>query len=400
MAENANKFTVRMLGGFQMHWGNREIRLKSGSATKTSHILQLVLFHAPVRVPTKVLTEQIFSGSDLLDPNNNLKASLTLLRKQLLASGLPRCAYISFRDHGYIWTEELPPELDTAAFETAAQKALRSGDERAIKYCLEACRLYGGRFLPELHGVSWVEEQNSRFEELYSKVLRHLVELLNAAGRQEELLPQLEKACRLLPNEEWETMRMRCLMDMKLWDEAKQVYMNAVGQLSRDEDVQPPARLTAQYKELSEHLIMPVSSLREIVDTIREKNVPEGAYACTFPGFVDAARIAIRSLGRTERPSFLMLCNLVDIEGERLELDKLEEVSACLAEVLSHSMRRSDFFTRYNLSQYLIFLQGTELNDCEIVQRRIETNFKALSLRGVRLHFEEYTANLKALDQL
>ena len=400
MADNANKFSVQMLGGFQMHWGSREIRLKSGSSTKTAHILQLILFRAPTRVPTDYLTEQIFSGGDLLDPSNNLKASLTLLRKQLLASGLPRCAFITFRDHGYIWTEELPVELDTALFEAAAQKALRAGDDRAAKPCMEACRLYGGHFLPELSGIPWVEEQNAHFAELYSKVLQRLTGVMNAAGRQEELLPHLEKACRLLSGEEWETLRMQCLMDLKRWDDAKKVYIDAVGQLSRDEDIHPPARLTAQYKELSSHMVMRVGSLREIVDYVREENTPDSAYLCTFPGFVDAARIAIRGLSRSERPSFLMLCTLIGLDGEPLDSSRLEEASQCLGEALGHSMRRSDFYTRYNLHQYLIFLQGTELDNCKLVQKRIEERFRSYSVRGVRLKFEEYTANLKALDKL
>ena len=81
MAEMTNKFAVQMLGGFHMYWGNREVRIKSGSSTKAGHILQLVLYKAPQRVLTDYITSQVFSGSELLDPNNNLKASLTLLRK-------------------------------------------------------------------------------------------------------------------------------------------------------------------------------------------------------------------------------------------------------------------------------------------------------------------------------
>lgn len=401
MAENVTKLSVQMLGGFHMYWGNREVRIKSGSSTKAAHILQLVLFNAPERVPTDTLTREVFAGCDLLDPNNNLKASLTLLRKQLLASGLPRSSYITFRDRGYIWTEELPPELDTTLFENAVQKALRANDERAIKPCMEACRLYGGRFLPELEGYAWVEEQNLHFSELYVRVLERLAGLMTQAGRQEELLPYLERACKLMPREEWETMRMRCLMELGRWDDAKQVYIDAVGNLARDQDIQPPAELTAQYKKLSKHLVKRVCSLREIVDYVREENIPDSAYCCTFPGFVDAARIAIRGMARVGRPSFLVLCTLLGINGDPIsDSDRLEDASEKLGNALGHSMRRSDFYTLYNLSQYLIFLQGTELDNCEIVQNRIEHNFRAMAVRGVRLKFEVYTANLKALDQL
>ena len=400
MADTTTKFSVHMLGGFHMHWGNREIRIKSGSSTKASHILQLILYRAPERVLTEYIIDQVFSDSELLDPNNNLKASLTLLRKQLVASGLPRCSYITFRDRGYIWTEELPPELDVNLFEAAAQKALRATDEKAIKPCKEACRLYNGRLLPELVGVPWVEKENARLTELYDKVLQRLSSLMTAAGEQEELLPYLEKGCRLLHSDSRETLRMQCLMDLNRWDDAKKVYIDAVGQLARDEDIQPPAELTAQYRKLSSRLINRAETLREIVDYIREANAPEGAYCCTFPGFVDAARMIIRSMGRAERPSFLMLCTLVDTAGEPMEGSRLEEASERLGDALCHSMRRSDFYARYNHNQYLIFLQGTEPVDCSLVQSRIESTFRTYGVRGARLQFEEYTANLKALDEL
>lgn len=400
MSENTNKLSVRMMGGFHMYLGNREIRIKSSSSTKAAHILQLVLFHAPNRVQTDYMIEQIFSDSELLDPNNNLKASLTLLRKQLLAGGMPRIPYITFRDRGYIWTEQLPPELDTQLFEAAASKGLRVSDERAIKPCLEASRLYNGRFLPELEGCQWVEQENARLEDLYTRMMIRLASLMSAAGRQEELLPHLEKACKLLPGERWETLRMQCLMDLHRWDEAKKVYSNAVGQLARDEDIQPPAELTARYKELSSHLVLRTGDLREIVDYIREENAPSGAYCCTFPGFVDAARVAIRTMERTERPCYILLCTLVDLNGEALEGKKLETASEYLGEALSHGMRRSDFYTRYNLNQYLIFLQGTELANCKLVEERVEEKFRAYSVRGARLKFDEYTAKLKALDEL
>ena len=400
MAEMSNKFSVQMLGGFHMYWGNREVRIKSGSSTKAGHILQLVLYRAPERVLTDYITAQVFSGTELLDPNNNLKASLTLLRKQLAASGLPRCPYISFRDRGYIWTEELPPELDVKLFEVAANKALRSTDEKALKPCKEACRLFNGRLLPELAGTPWVEEENARLVDMFDRVLHRMANMMSAAGRQEELLPYLEKACRLMHVDGWETLRMQCLMDLNRWDDAKKVYIDAVGQLSRDEDIQPPAELTAQYKKLSGHLVNRTGTLREIVDYVREENTPDGAYCCTFPGFVDAARIAIRTLGRSERPSFLMLCTLVNPNGEALENSKLEEASERLGDALCHSMRRSDFYCRYNLNQYLIFLQGTDLDSCSLVQERIDTTFRGFAVRGARLKFEEYTANLKTLDEL
>ena len=55
--------------------------------------------------------------------------------------------------------------------------------------------------------------------------------------------------------------------------------------------------------------------------------------------------------------------------------EKLEEMSGKLHEAIRISLRRSDFFTKYSPSQFLVMLVGTNEENCQIVIDRISGNF-------------------------
>ena len=61
------------------------------------------------------------------------------------------------------------------------------------------------------------------------------------------------------------------------------------------------------------------------------------------------------------------------IEGELV----LEELTEYLGEAILTSVRRSDALCRYGNGQYLVLLVNTVLEDCQIIQERINTHFAA-----------------------
>ena len=390
-----------MLGGFRMYWGGEEFRIKSGSSTKPAHILQLLLYHAPDRVTTAKLIECLFAYDDILNPNNSLKASVSLLRCQLEATPLPQMDFITFQNRSYVWNEALTPEVDARVFERLAGEAARAGGEEAIRLSYEACRYYGGAFLPALVGVDWAEVLNVHYGNLYAALVRRLGKLLCERGRVEDALVLAREAQSRLPSDEWLIMQMQCHMELGQWDSAKQVYMDAVTTMARDYDVQPSAELLAQYRVISSKLVNHLGAFSDMLDDIREEAFVGGGYFCTFPGFIDSARITVRTMARSGLSCFLMLVSLSD--GSKLPIPsgaKLDDVTVKLQEAIRMSLRRSDFFTQYNQSQYIIFLQGTNRENCSLVQKRIENNFRAFSVRDTRLQFECHTALLETLDEL
>ena len=74
---------------------------------------------------------------------------------------------------------------------------------------------------------------------------------------------------------------------------------------------------------------------------------------------------------------FLMLCTVVDSKKNPMkDGPKLEELSDRLLESIVKSVRRSDTVTKYGKGQYLVLLANTTRENCDIVQRRIDRNFR------------------------
>ena len=73
---------------------------------------------------------------------------------------------------------------------------------------------------------------------------------------------------------------------------------------------------------------------------------------------------------------YLMLCTIVDTKGNALTKgEKLEELSPRLEEAIRTTIRRSDIMNKYNKGQYLVLLMNTTIENCEIIQHRINEKF-------------------------
>lgn len=112
-----------MFGEFKVTYEGREIVLKSGKSTKSIQILQYLLCNYPDGVPTETIIEDIFGNDEVVNPKNNLKVSVSQLRKQLADAGLPGKKYITVTGGKYCWSGELTPVIDTHQFIMAANKA-------------------------------------------------------------------------------------------------------------------------------------------------------------------------------------------------------------------------------------------------------------------------------------
>ena len=73
---------------------------------------------------------------------------------------------------------------------------------------------------------------------------------------------------------------------------------------------------------------------------------------------------------------FLMLCTIVDTKGNPMrEGPKLVDLSERLKTAVVDSVRHTDTVTKYGQGQYLILLINTTLEDCAVVQKRINKAF-------------------------
>ena len=121
--------------------------------------------------------------------------------------------------------------------------------------------------------------------------------------------------------------------------------------------------------------------------------IGSGAYYCTYPSFVDVYHVFGRMMERTGMSVFLMLCtlNFINIETDD---ENQKYYSELLRESIQKAVRKGDFYTRYNIQQYLVMLIGITQENCTLVSKRINKEFNKRLTRRKNVSIDYYVASL------
>jgi tetratricopeptide (TPR) repeat protein len=254
---------------------------------------------------------------------------------------------------------------------------------------IKAIDMYRGEFLPMAATEPWVAFESVKYRDIYLSCVREVCQLLSTSGRHEEALEVCTKAARIYPYEESiHLMRISLLLDLHRYQEALSAYDEASRRLLQDLGVTPSQNMIALYRRITGNIRHSLSVIEEVKASLTQDKPSEGAYYCTFPSFMDCYVFVSRLAERSGQSIFLMLCTLTDVHGVPLTLgEKLNQAAADLEKCIYKCLRRSDLFTRYSPSQFLILLIGINAENCNIVANRINAQFHKLTeARGVRIH--------------
>ena len=236
--------------------------------------------------------------------------------------------------------------------------------------------MYSGEFLQKLSGDEWVLIESVQCKYLYETALQQLCGLLMEQREYDEVLRIVEPACEMYPFDEWQAIKIDCYTAMNRYKDAMKEYEATAKLLFEELGVTPSERMMEQFYDMSEHISSRPQVLSEIKSNLQEEQEERGAFFCTFPGFRDACRVIRRGMERNGQSVFLVLCTLTDGKGRPMEnSERLGEMSGKLHEAIRISLRRSDSFTKYSPSQFLLMLVGTNEENCQIAIDRILRNF-------------------------
>lgn len=398
MSTSKSVLDVRMLGGFEMSLDGNPVVLNTGVATKATQVLQYIIHSYPAPTPAAVLVQKIFGTDEIINPRNNMKVTISQLRKLLSAAGLPGNKYISISNGSYYWNCPVQLRVDTHDFLHLLKLAKAESDhQKKIHLYYQCIDLYRGNFLPMLEYTEWALAYNVYYADQFADAVRSLVKLLKAEHRWTETLSLAEKAYSLLRTDEWQILRIECLMSLGRWEDAKRGYDDAVSTLSREFDLPPTEALLAAYNQISKHTVDAFSSLNDMMACVHEPEQRRGAYQSTFLGFIDLYRVMVRSMMRQGTVYCLMLCTLADRERHAVQNEeRLALAAERTSEAIRLSLRSGDFYAQYNKCQFVICLSNTSLDNCPMIAERIQQTYRNDPVRGIHLYFESKPA--KSLD--
>lgn len=327
MADGKSILEVRMLGGFQMIYQGEAFQVGKKQTAKAIRMLQMLLHAGSAGVSREQLLENLFGYDAEGDIANNLSVTVHYLRKLLRESRLPQENYIRAKGGRYWFVSSFPVEVDALAFEDCIDRARGKPEGERLALLKEACRIYGGHFLPALSGETWVTVAGAHYQCLYMECLEEVCHQMMDRGEYEELFEICGRAAVLYPFDEWQIWQMECLLAMKRFKEARELYDKTEAMYFDELDAAPMERMTEFFHKMSREIQMDVDDFNEIQMSLQEEGRENGAYYCAYPSFVDNYRMMVRVMERSGQSIFLMLCMVSD------ERKKQQDSAAQLKEV-------------------------------------------------------------------
>ena len=198
-------------------------------------------------------------------------------------------------------------------------------------------------------------------------------------------------ACELYPYEECQIMKMDCLIAMKRFREAMQVYKWVVRQYFEEQGLPPSEKMLERFRIMSSQIRYTADMLKDVRESLKERDAVNGPYYCSYPSFIDCYRLLTRFFERVPFEKVLVCIFFVDKRGKVLDdgNDLQKEASDQLKKAVGISLRKGDLFTCYSPSQYLILLNGADQEECQNIFERIEQNLRPWEgWRRIRLKYE------------
>ncbi len=399
MPENVLK--IKMLGGFSLYYGGREIALDRNMASKSMQLLQLILINVKSGGIAKIsLADALYGREEVENKNGSLNNTIFRLRKQLKAAGFPDSSYVIIKNGMCRWDESIPVEVDALKFEELITQGKDKEEiSEKMEIFLEACRLYTGEFLPGMIGEDWVAVRNIHYQKLYSSTLQALLEWLSKNERYEDVYRLSSTAADIYPFEDWALWQIDSLISMSRYREAMAVY-EKVTKLFFDELGLPPSpELISRSYIMAERISQSTGVIQDIKQRLREKEKVLGAYYCTYPSFVDIYHVISRMMERNGMSVYIMLCTMRYGREGHDDKQKEQEASVMLRKAIMETLRRGDFYTKYNQQQYLVMLPGINQENCSKVSERIDHVFNKLIRKG-EYQVSYYIASVAEIDDI
>ena len=377
MKETEAVLQVQMLGVFNVKYGDKPLSLGRNTATKAMKLLQLLLYRMKDGIAREELLECLYGREELTDAANNLRVTVHRLKKLLIDAGLPEYDYIAIKKGIYQWESPMEVSVDALEMSRLIEDANHESDEeKKIEMLEEACHMYVGELLSNMSGEDWVIIEAIQYKNMYSDALRTVCDWKISHGEYESALKLCTPACEMYPFDEWQTVKIDCYIAMHRYKDALQEYEETARMIIEELGITPTPKMMEQFKIMSKRISNRPQEIEEIKDDLQEENWERGAFFCTVPGFRDAYRVICRCMERNGQSVFLLVCTLIDSKGRPMEpSQKLEQMSERLFVAIKDSLRRCDSFTKYNATQYLVMLMGTNEENCQIVIDRIIKSF-------------------------
>ena len=365
--------SVQMLGEFCLEANGQTFSDKNSRSTKLTNVLCYLLLHRDRPVSQTELIETFWQNETQSNPLSALKMLILRIRNSLKPLlGEDANPIVSHRG-AYRWNDEIPCRVDAEDFETFCHAAERaaSNEEKMAQYA-KAMALYRGDFLPERANLTWVIPFNIHLHMRYVTAVKKYSALLEKAGDFLEMERISQQALTTdHTDESLNVLLIRAMVLLKKHSAALTHYKRTVDMLYRDLGVRPSEELQALYPLITNEEKTWEDDIDSIMGSMRGTASPKEAFFCGFELFKNIYQLETRRAKRTGACLHVALMTVTAPKGAPLSESVREKVMGQVKSVVISTLRQSDVVTRYSKCQYMVMLPGANLENSELVMKRI-----------------------------
>ena len=132
--------------------------------------------------------------------------------------------------------------------------------------------------------------------------------------------------------------------------------------------------------------------MKELKNNIEKAIISGGAYSVEAHDFKMIYNYISRYISRNGNNAQIILYTFTPRDEKNVDMSMLEENLILLRKCIVRSLRKVDVTTRYSSSQQIVILMDTDAENCEIIAKRVMTNFyKSCKYDGFDMHFDIQT---------
>ncbi|MCD8168177.1 MAG: hypothetical protein LUE94_02440 [Clostridiales bacterium] len=167
---------------------------------------------------------------------------------------------------------------------------------------------------------------------------------------------------------------------------ALEQYKSTTELFYRERLITPSDRFKELYETISDRQQEIITDLDVIQASLGcpgtiEEEREHGAYQCEYAVFKRLVQLERRGVERSGDSVYLCLLTVGDRRGRTLKPEIQARAMERLKSVINLSLRSSDAFSRYSVSQYIILLPSATYENGEQVMRRIMSAFNKAYVR-------------------
>jgi len=248
-------------------------------------------------------------------------------------------------------------------------------DEVRLENYLKAIALYDDDFLVKLSSESWARSVALHYHEIYIKIVKDALILLEKVQRREDAVNICIRALRIEPYSE--DVYLHLMVNYLAMGERRNVietYEKMSKIFLSDFGVLPSEEIRNIYYEAIKSSNETSVPMEVVQEQLKEPEALNGALVCEYDFFKVLHYSTARLIERTGAAVHICMINVSGEGGKALSKRSHDTVMENLQEQIRINLRRGDVVSRCSVSQFIIMLHLANYeNSCMVCDRIIKS---------------------------